>query len=130
MPDYCKNSHLFTETMQIIFARLVCRSTSPYTYNSIFASFGQISILDPYTLNSCWADAVHFRSISSATIPMAAVRLVVDFCDILPSRRHDPSCVEHHASNRIVVCVCIVYRSCPKVPYLLRVFVLLATTDN
>ncbi len=100
--------------------KFVLFSTGPNAYNAIFATLGKVTVFDSYSLDCGRASSILLRSNSSTAIPVPSVRLVVDFRDILSGCGDNASRVKLHACDRIVVGICVVYRTCSKVPYLPR----------
>ena len=91
-------------------------STGPYTDSAVPPAFDQVPVSYTYTLHDSWRLAVLGRRDASAAVPLPSFHLIVHLYHVLGRRADDAPCVKHHACHRVVVCVCVVDRSCSEVP--------------
>src|SRR5450432_3219024 len=96
------------------------QSAGPNTHNAVFSPFDHVSVLYSNTLYYTWRPFLLLGVYTSTAIPMATVRLIVDFRNVLACRADDSTVVEHHACNRVIISICIEYIARPEIPYLVR----------
>jgi hypothetical protein len=97
-------------------------STRPHTHSAVSATFDEVAVLYPYTFYHGMRCLVVFvGSNTRATIPVAAVRLVVYLDYRLAGCRNNAAGIKHHAGDGVVVCVGVVDGASPEIPDLEQV---------
>jgi hypothetical protein len=109
IPDALHPSMNYTSIIRYIL-------TCPYAHNTISPTLRQITILNPDPLNNSRCSAFLRGSDTRPTVPMPPIRPVIHFHHVLPSGRHNPPAIEHHACDRKIISISVVNSSCPEIP--------------
>lgn len=98
-----------------IFANVdsICTLTCPNADNPVAAPLGHVAVLNSYTLHHSRRSAPFFARNARAAVPLPPFYLVVYLDYVLSRSTDDPSDVEHHAGDGVVVSIRIGNRSGP-----------------
>ena len=77
----------------------------PDADDTVLAALDHISVPDAHALNDGGGLGLLSLSNTGAAVPMTSLDLVIHLNHVLTSGADNPAGVEHHAGNRVIVCV-------------------------
>jgi hypothetical protein len=92
--------------------------TTPNSHNTVSPPLNKIPILDPNPLNDSGGSTLLIFLYTRPTIPMSPIGFIVDLSHRLARSRDDPSSIEHHAGDWVIVGKSVVNGTGAEIPYL------------
>lgn len=93
-------------------------SARPYTNDTVSSSFDHVAVLylDPFNRRGPWRTLIDVDTWS--TIPLSALGLIVHLDYIFAGGADNAASIEHHRSDRLIVCESIVNTASAEIPNL------------